>query len=209
LAEGFDDMPFERPAERLRNMIDAVRRLLAGERAMLRHATTHRALRLGTTAAPHVPILAAALGPTTRRVAAESADGWFPTMTTPSSLTSVRPVMAEQRTRAGDRQVPLTVISGPTFATVGDPTHPPRRPPLSVLLIRVPGFLNTGSVSGPAQHPSQVDNGLGVDVLVRRNIKELGTGPDSNGNTTERTDPLNRAVPALRCGRLTGRPVRR
>src|SRR6266851_4612317 len=54
--------------------------------------------------------------------------------------------------------------------------------PLSVLLIRARSTLTIGSVTGIAQHPAQVDNRLGVDVLMRRDVKEFGPGPDSNGN---------------------------
>jgi len=65
--------------------------------------------------------------------------------------------------------------------------------PQSVLLTPGPGFLNIGSVSGAAQHPTQVGNRLGVDVLMRRDVEEFGPGPDSNGNMPSRystTEPI-------------------
>ena len=78
LVEGFHDIGFAHPADRLREVTVKVRALLAGERALLDGPAGARPLRLGQPAAPDLPIWLAALGERTVRVAAELADGWFP-----------------------------------------------------------------------------------------------------------------------------------
>src|SRR5690349_13820243 len=79
LAEGFHDVPFERPAERLREVVTRVRALLAGEPARLHHAAGARPLRLALPPA-EVPVWIAAMGPHATRVAAELGDGWIPAL---------------------------------------------------------------------------------------------------------------------------------
>jgi hypothetical protein len=39
-----------------------------------------------------------------------------------------------------------------------------------------------GSITGVAQHPAEVNNGLSVDVLVSGRIEVLGLRPDGHGN---------------------------
>src|SRR5260370_7055982 len=56
------------------------------------------------------------------------------------------------------------------------------RVPLSVLLTLSLDFPTIGSVAGTAQHPAQVDNRLGVDVLMRGDVEEFALRPDANGN---------------------------
>jgi alkanesulfonate monooxygenase SsuD/methylene tetrahydromethanopterin reductase-like flavin-dependent oxidoreductase (luciferase family) len=117
LAEGFHDVPFTRPAERLAATVTGVRTLLAGEPAAL-HRPSVRPLRLGLPPAPHVPIWIAALGPHTLRVAAELADGWFPAFVTRDRL----PDLVEWlRAEDAGRPRPLTVAAGPLVAASDDP----------------------------------------------------------------------------------------
>jgi alkanesulfonate monooxygenase SsuD/methylene tetrahydromethanopterin reductase-like flavin-dependent oxidoreductase (luciferase family) len=78
LVEGFHDVRFAHPADKLREVTIKVRALLAGERALLDATPGSRPLRLGQPAAPDLPIWLAAMGDRTVRVAAELADGWFP-----------------------------------------------------------------------------------------------------------------------------------
>src|SRR3954469_20376754 len=68
LTEGFHDVPFVHPADRLAHTVTAVRALLAGEPARLRNNAEVRPLRLGMAPAPTVPIWVAALGPRSVRV---------------------------------------------------------------------------------------------------------------------------------------------
>jgi alkanesulfonate monooxygenase SsuD/methylene tetrahydromethanopterin reductase-like flavin-dependent oxidoreductase (luciferase family) len=121
LVEGFHDVPFHRPADRLRDVTTKVRLLLAGERARLDQAPDARPLRLGQPAAPDVPIWLAALGPRTVQVAAELGDGWFPVMAARDHLATWAPQVNRHRETAAEPSLagrPLTVAAGPM--TVAD-----------------------------------------------------------------------------------------
>jgi len=45
-----------------------------------------------------------------------------------------------------------------------------------------PVIRGAGSVAGLRQHPAQIDNGLGVDVLVAGKVEVFGLGPDGDGS---------------------------
>lgn len=116
LVEGFHDVPFRRPADKLRDVTAKVRTLLAGERAPLDRTTDARPLRLGQPAAPDVPIWVAAMGPRAVEVAAELGDGWFPVMIARDHLTTRAPQLRKHRETNGDPTLaarPLTVAAGP------------------------------------------------------------------------------------------------
>ena len=119
LAEGFHDVPFDRPAERLATTVTGVRALLAGEPARLHATANARPLRLGLPPAPTVPIWVAALGPRTLRVAAELADGWFPAMVARDRLAPLVDRLVRSRTGNGDRPRPLTIAAGPLAVADG------------------------------------------------------------------------------------------
>jgi alkanesulfonate monooxygenase SsuD/methylene tetrahydromethanopterin reductase-like flavin-dependent oxidoreductase (luciferase family) len=114
LAEGFHDVPFVHPADRLEDTVTGVRALLAGEPAHLHH-TDARPLRLGLPPAPHVPIWVAALGSRTMQVAADLADGWFPAFVALDHLTSLRARLDPPPVR------PFTVTAGPLAVADHDP----------------------------------------------------------------------------------------
>jgi alkanesulfonate monooxygenase SsuD/methylene tetrahydromethanopterin reductase-like flavin-dependent oxidoreductase (luciferase family) len=78
LVEGWHDIAFAKPAERLREVAVTVRALLAGERVPLRTVPGARPLRLGLPSVADLPIWIAATGERTVPVAAELADGWCP-----------------------------------------------------------------------------------------------------------------------------------
>jgi alkanesulfonate monooxygenase SsuD/methylene tetrahydromethanopterin reductase-like flavin-dependent oxidoreductase (luciferase family) len=115
LVEGFHDIPFGSPADRLASTVTAVRTLLAGEPARLSHAAGAHPVRLGLPAAPDVPIWVAALGPRALQVAAGLADGWYPAFVTRDRL----PGLAA-RVRDG-RGEPITVAAGPLAVADDDP----------------------------------------------------------------------------------------
>lgn len=118
LVEGFHDVPFQRPADKLRDVTAKVRALLAGERASLDRMQDARALRLGQPAAPDLPIWLAAMGPRAVQVAAELADGWFPVMVARDHLTTWAPQVKRHR----DPTRPLTVAAGPMTVVDTDAT---------------------------------------------------------------------------------------
>ena len=118
LAEGFHDIPFERPAAKLRDVVAQVRALLAGEPAQPHRVPGARPLRLGQPSAPEVPIWVAGLGPRTTRVAAELGDGWIPALVARDRLASWASRLRESavpHTRA------FTVAAGPITAVDDNP----------------------------------------------------------------------------------------
>jgi len=113
LVEGFHDVAFERPADKLREVTTKVRALLAGERALLDNTAAARPLRLGLPPVPELPIWLAALGGRTSRVAAELGDGWIPVFISPDHLGGRVAELDRARRAAGLRSGPLTVAAGP------------------------------------------------------------------------------------------------
>jgi alkanesulfonate monooxygenase SsuD/methylene tetrahydromethanopterin reductase-like flavin-dependent oxidoreductase (luciferase family) len=113
LVEGFHDVAFTQPADKLREVTAKVRALLAGERAQLGNANGARPLRLGLPPVPELPIWLAAMGERTTRVAAELGDGWIPVFVSPDRLAGRAAELGRARRAAGLRSGPLTVAAGP------------------------------------------------------------------------------------------------
>jgi 5,10-methylenetetrahydromethanopterin reductase len=109
LAEGWHDIAYERPAERLRTVTRQVRALLTGERAALSAVPAARALRLGQAPVAELPIWLAATGDRTIRIAADLADGWYPLYLRRERMRELRAGMSPAH--------PFTVAAGP-FAVV-------------------------------------------------------------------------------------------
>jgi alkanesulfonate monooxygenase SsuD/methylene tetrahydromethanopterin reductase-like flavin-dependent oxidoreductase (luciferase family) len=120
LAEGFHDVRFAHPADKLREVTVKVRALLAGERALLDATTGARPLRLGQPPAPELPIWLAAMGERTVRVAAELADGWFPLFAARDQVVDRTDTLSKVRKAAGLRTEPLTVAAGPMTVASDD-----------------------------------------------------------------------------------------
>jgi alkanesulfonate monooxygenase SsuD/methylene tetrahydromethanopterin reductase-like flavin-dependent oxidoreductase (luciferase family) len=121
LVEGFHDLPFERPAGKLREVVDQVRMLLAGQPAEPRRVPGARGLRLGQPSAPEVPIWVAALGPHATRVAAEVGDGWIPALVARDRLASWAGELNQLRKTAVPYAPALTVAAGPVTAVDENP----------------------------------------------------------------------------------------
>jgi alkanesulfonate monooxygenase SsuD/methylene tetrahydromethanopterin reductase-like flavin-dependent oxidoreductase (luciferase family) len=120
LVEGFHDVPFVHPADKLREVTTKVRALLAGERALLDATSGSRPLRLGQPAAPDLPIWLAAMGGRTVRVAAELADGWFPVFVARDHVADQVATLRKDREAARLRTEPLTVVAGPVTVATDD-----------------------------------------------------------------------------------------
>jgi alkanesulfonate monooxygenase SsuD/methylene tetrahydromethanopterin reductase-like flavin-dependent oxidoreductase (luciferase family) len=99
LTEGLHGLRWERPVERVRETLTAVRALLAGER-LPRPAAGARALRLGVVPDVPVPIALAALADESIRVAGELADEWAPFLWARSRLGEGRALLDEGHARA-------------------------------------------------------------------------------------------------------------
>jgi alkanesulfonate monooxygenase SsuD/methylene tetrahydromethanopterin reductase-like flavin-dependent oxidoreductase (luciferase family) len=116
LAEGFHDVPFEHPAEKLRDTVTKVRALLNGQPAQLSQVPAAHPLPLGQPPAPEVPIWVGALGERTTRVAAQLGDGWIPAFVTRDGLPAQTARLSRLRAAAAPEAQPLTVASGPIAA---------------------------------------------------------------------------------------------
>jgi alkanesulfonate monooxygenase SsuD/methylene tetrahydromethanopterin reductase-like flavin-dependent oxidoreductase (luciferase family) len=151
LVEGFHDVAFEQPADKLREVTTKVRELLAGERARLDNTAAARPLRLGLPPVPELPIWLAAMGERTSRVAAELGDGWIPVFVSPDRLSGRAAELGRARRAAGLRSGPLTVATGPW--TVADADAGAAR---AVVAACVAWYLSTmGDVPGRKMGPSQ------------------------------------------------------
>ena len=94
LVEGLHGLAWERPIDRLRATLVAVRALLAGGRVPLERDDV-RPLRLGVPVEPPVPIVLAALAPASVRLAGELADEWLPFLWARSRIEEGRALLAE------------------------------------------------------------------------------------------------------------------
>ena len=121
LVEGFHGLEWERPLERLRATLTAVRALLAGER-LPAPADGARGLRLGVAPEVRVPLALAALAPASVRLAGELADEWAPFLWARSHLAHGRELLHEGEGRAEAPaptrvSVAVPVALGPDEAT--------------------------------------------------------------------------------------------
>ena len=121
LVEGFHDTPFERPADKLRDVVAQVRALLGGEPAGPHRVPGAHPLRLGQAPAPEVPIWVAALGQRTTRVAAELGDGWIPALVARDDLAGWASRLNRLRESAVPSAGALTVATGPITVVDDDP----------------------------------------------------------------------------------------
>jgi alkanesulfonate monooxygenase SsuD/methylene tetrahydromethanopterin reductase-like flavin-dependent oxidoreductase (luciferase family) len=111
LTEGLHDTPFDAPVTRLRRVLTQVRTLLRGERIPLTITTSARALRLGISAVPELPMYVAGLAPASVRLTGELADGWLPFLFPRSQLVEGDRLLREgaARTTPG-RAVPICLV---------------------------------------------------------------------------------------------------
>jgi alkanesulfonate monooxygenase SsuD/methylene tetrahydromethanopterin reductase-like flavin-dependent oxidoreductase (luciferase family) len=121
LTEGFHGISWERPVDRLRATVTAVRALLAGDR-LPAPAAGARPLRLGVVPENPPPVELAALAPASVRLAGELADGWTPFLWTRSRLAEGRALVQEGEAR-GDGgptrihpAVPVALAADPAAA---------------------------------------------------------------------------------------------
>jgi alkanesulfonate monooxygenase SsuD/methylene tetrahydromethanopterin reductase-like flavin-dependent oxidoreductase (luciferase family) len=99
LVEGLHGLTWQKPVDRMRTTLIAVRALLEGERLPLDREGV-RPLRLGVPPPEPVPISLAALAPASVRLAGELADHWLPFLWARSRLDDGRALLEEGETAA-------------------------------------------------------------------------------------------------------------
>jgi len=111
VAEGWHGQRFGKQLQRTREYVDVVRMALRRERVVYKGETLElplpdgpgKALKL--TISPvqeRIPIYLAAIGPKNTTLGAEIADGWLPTLFSPSHADTYRPLLEEGFARAGN-----------------------------------------------------------------------------------------------------------
>ncbi|GAA4941810.1 F420-dependent oxidoreductase-like protein [Actinomycetospora succinea] len=126
--EGLHGVPFAHPLGRMRETVDVVRRVMAGEKVTYegRHVTLPlpggeaRPMRVSVTAERPVPIHLATLSPRMLRLTGEVADGWLGTSFVPEgAATSLEP-LAEGAAAAGRTLADLDLCQGAEIAFARD-----------------------------------------------------------------------------------------
>ena len=124
LVEGLHGLTWERPIDRLRATLVAVRALLSGGRVPLERDDV-RPLRLGVPVEPPVPIVLAALAPASIRLAGEMADEWLPFLWARGRIADGRALLAEGEAEADEplatrvgMSVPLAIAENEETARV-------------------------------------------------------------------------------------------
>jgi alkanesulfonate monooxygenase SsuD/methylene tetrahydromethanopterin reductase-like flavin-dependent oxidoreductase (luciferase family) len=118
LVEGLHGLTWQQPIRRMRNTLVAVRALLDGARLPL-DSEDVRPLRLGAAPEQRIPILLAALAPSSVRLAGELADQWLPFLWARSRLRDGRALLAEGEA-AGERSTATGVAASVPLAIAQD-----------------------------------------------------------------------------------------
>ena len=118
LVEGLHGLTWQQPVSRMRNTLVAVRALLDGARLPLDREDV-RPLRLGAAPERRIPILLAALAPSSIRLAGELADDWLPFLWARSRLHDGRALLAEGEA-AGEGSTATGVAASVPLAVAHD-----------------------------------------------------------------------------------------
>jgi alkanesulfonate monooxygenase SsuD/methylene tetrahydromethanopterin reductase-like flavin-dependent oxidoreductase (luciferase family) len=118
LVEGLHGLTWQRPLNRLRSTLVAVKALLDGARLPLERENV-RPLRLGAPPDRHIPLLLAALAPASVRLAGELADQWLPFLWARSRLCDGKMLLAQGEARA-ERRTETTVTASVPLAIAAD-----------------------------------------------------------------------------------------
>jgi alkanesulfonate monooxygenase SsuD/methylene tetrahydromethanopterin reductase-like flavin-dependent oxidoreductase (luciferase family) len=119
LVEGLHGLAWEQPVARMRTTLIAVRALLEGARLPVDDRERVRALRLGAPPEQPVPIILAALAPSSVRLAGELADHWLPFLWARSRIPDGRTLLAEGEA-AAERSTATGVAASVPLAIAQD-----------------------------------------------------------------------------------------
>jgi F420-dependent oxidoreductase-like protein len=142
--EGWHGVPFERPLQRLREIVDIVRMACRGERVaykgqiyeLPRPGGEGKSLRAGVRPRPDVPIYLATLSPRSLEMTGEIADGWLGTSFTPEHAAIFFAPLAAGAERAGRSAAAVDRQAGGHVAFGDDVERliAPRKPGLAFTL---------------------------------------------------------------------------
>jgi F420-dependent oxidoreductase-like protein len=143
--EGWHGIPFRRPLQRMREIVEIVRRAVRGERVAYKGSVYElplpggegKALRSSAAPRPNIPIYLATLSPTSLELTGEIADGWLGTSFMPEHARIFLDPLEAGARRAGrsladlDLQVPAGVVA---FGDDAERLIPARKPGLAFTL---------------------------------------------------------------------------
>jgi F420-dependent oxidoreductase-like protein len=126
--EGLHGVPFARPLVRLRETVDVVRRVLAGEKVAYSGETVRiplpggegRPMRVSAAANPDIPLYLAALSPKLLELTGEIADGWLGTSFVPEGASAYLAHLDAGLVRSGRHRDVLDVCQGAEVAFAAD-----------------------------------------------------------------------------------------
>jgi F420-dependent oxidoreductase-like protein len=126
--EGLHGVPFARPLTRMRETVDVVRRVLAGEKVAYDGETVRiplpggegRPMRLSTSPNPDIPLYLAALSPNMLELTGEIADGWLGTSFVPEGAAAYFAHLDAGLARSGRHRRDLDVCQGAEVAFAAD-----------------------------------------------------------------------------------------
>jgi F420-dependent oxidoreductase-like protein len=126
--EGLHGVPFARPLTRMRETVDVVRQVFAGEKVAYAGSSVRiplpggegRPMRLSTAANPDIPIHLAALAPRLLELTGEVADGWLGTSFVPEGAEAYFAHLDAGLARSGRARSDLDVCQGAEVAFAAD-----------------------------------------------------------------------------------------
>ena len=129
VVEGLHGVPFAHPLGRMRETVEVVRRVMAGEKVAYsgRHVTLPlpggeaRPMRVSVTAERSVPIYLATLSPRMLQLTGEVADGWLGTSFVPEGAATSLGPLADGAAAAGRSLADLDLCQGAEVAFADDP----------------------------------------------------------------------------------------
>jgi F420-dependent oxidoreductase-like protein len=129
VVEGLHGVPFAHPLGRMRETVEVVRRVMAGEKVAYdgRHVTLPlpggeaRPMRVSVTAERPVPIYLATLSPRMLALTGEVADGWLGTSFVPEGAAASLEPLAAGAAASGRRLADLDLCQGAEVAFARDP----------------------------------------------------------------------------------------
>jgi F420-dependent oxidoreductase-like protein len=150
--EGWHGVVFDRPVQRMREIIEIVRLVARGERLTYQGQVYQlplpnsegKALRSGAPAVPPIPVYLATLSPKSLEFTGEVADGWLGTSFMPEHADVFFEPLARGAARAGRTLADLDLQAGGTVA-FGDDVE-------GLIAERRPGLAFTLGAMGSARH---------------------------------------------------------